>query len=174
MLLRGDALAPWPVGRHALGRVPRGFLQRREEWLRRDVAGREEAWVGDLAQPPPIRLDRHAVLGQRLGRVLDGERLVPHPDRRSCSSEPPLPIEAPMAKAHAAVRIEHAGGPEAEQPIEIGRIAPGALHPAEHRGGSGSSAKRTSPSARRFGSTCRRATSQRLSVKRKCTPSHRH
>jgi hypothetical protein len=68
--------------------MPVQFLQAGQEPLRRDVPGREEARAGDLARPSPIRLDGHAVLRQRLGGMLDGERLVSDPDRRALRPGP--------------------------------------------------------------------------------------
>jgi hypothetical protein len=123
LLLCGNALPLWPVGGQSLGRMPVQFLQAGQEPLRRDVPGREEARVGDLARPSPIRLDGHAVLRQRLGGMLDGERLVSDPDRRALRPGPVPHRAARGETARSRARGGHlhsfpAGGKPPTQRVE--------------------------------------------------------
>ena len=94
----------------------------------------EELGLRHVTDLPVIRRERHAILGQRLGRVLNRQCLPSHPDGGPLPSEAALPVQPPVPKPDGAASIEHARGPETEEPVEVGRITPGTLHPAEDGG----------------------------------------
>lgn len=61
--------SPCAVRGQALCRVPRDFVERREDWLERGVAGDEEPGVADRAQPMTVCVPRVSILGQGVARV---------------------------------------------------------------------------------------------------------
>jgi hypothetical protein len=98
------------------------------------VTGRVEPGLADLPEVAAIRLGGHTVPGHHLARVLDGQLLIPDPDRGLLAREAALSVQPPVAEADAPVAVDAPCGPEAEEAVEGGRVAPGALDPAEDGG----------------------------------------
>ncbi len=101
------------------------------------MVGRVEPGLADVAEPTPVGLEGDRVLAKGFGRVFDRHRLVPHPDGDPFVGEAALPVEPPVAEADRASGVEHARGPQAEQPVEVGRVAArswaGIVHPWAER-----------------------------------------
>jgi len=66
--------------------------------------------------------------------VGDVERPVEQPDRRLGAGQAALAVPPPVAVADEATASHAAVGPQAEDAVQVGRVAPGAVHPAQHGG----------------------------------------
>jgi hypothetical protein len=99
----------------------------------RAVAGRVRARPADRAQPATVRREGDRIPGEGLGRVPDGHRLVPDPYRHGFSGQAPFGVEAPVPDADRPGGGDAAKPAEAEQPAQVGRLAPGPARPCGGR-----------------------------------------
>ncbi|CAA9540624.1 MAG: hypothetical protein AVDCRST_MAG59-800 [uncultured Thermomicrobiales bacterium] len=57
------------------------------------------------------------------------------PDRSPIPGQTALAVEPPLPDAKRTGSINDAGRPKSEEPVEIGRLAPGSVHPTEESEG---------------------------------------